>query len=257
MDATAPDRSLLLARAAGAPSPQLSARKRVYALLRARIISLELRPGAALSENELATELDVSRTPVRESLILLADEGLAEIYPRLGTFVARIRPEAVEEAQFIREAVELAGLRQSVQRVNEADIADLRALLSVQRETVDSGGAGRFFELDEAFHQRLLEISGHMTAWKVVNTAKAHLDRARRLSLPIPDIVTTMVDQHERVVDRLAAGDGDGAEAALRTHLRAVLHDIDEIRRRNPWYFADTGTGPAAAHDRDEAGRAR
>jgi len=244
MDATeAPGRSLLLARAAGAPTPQLSARKRVHSLLRARIVSLELRPGTALSENELAAELDVSRTPVRESLILLADERLAEIYPRLGTFVARIRPEAVREAQFVREAIELAGLRQSAHRAGEADIADLRALLAAQREVVGERGASRFFELDEAFHQRMLEISGHMTAWKVVNTAKAHLDRVRRLSLPMPDIVRAMVDQHEQIVDRLAAGDGDGAEVELRTHLRVVLHDFDEIRRLNPCYFADPGPG--------------
>jgi DNA-binding GntR family transcriptional regulator len=244
MDGTgAPDRGALrLARTSNAPAPQLSARKRVHALLRARIVSLELPPGTALSENELAAELDVSRTPVRESLILLADEALAEIYPRLGTFVSRIRIEAVYEAQFIREAVELAGLRRSVARVGEADIDDLRALLRAQRETVVDGGADRFFELDEAFHQRLLEISGHMTAWKVVNTAKAHLDRARRLSLPMPDIIESMVDQHEQVVERLAARDAAGAEAALQRHLRVVLDDIDEIRRRTPWYFADPGS---------------
>ncbi|MHA6628039.1 GntR family transcriptional regulator [Pseudonocardia sichuanensis] len=235
-----PDRSaLLLARTANAQAPQLSARQRVHALLRARIVSLELRPGTALSENELAAELQVSRTPVRESLILLADEALAEIYPRLGTFVSRIRPEAVAEAQFVREAIELAGLREAAPRVRAGDLADLRALLAAQREAVGEPGAGRFFELDETFHQRLLDVSGHRTAWKVVNTAKAHLDRARRLSLPMPEIVSKMVDQHEQVVERLAAGDGDGAETALRTHLRAVLHDIDEIRRRNPWYFAE------------------
>jgi len=244
MDGTgAPDRGALrLARTSNAPAPQLSARKRVHALLRARIVSLELPPGTALSENELAAELDVSRTPVRESLILLADEALAEIYPRLGTFVSRIRIEAVYEAQFIREAVELAGLRRSVTRVGEADIDDLRALLRAQRETVVDGGADRFFELDEAFHQRLLEISGHRTAWKVVNTAKAHLDRARRLSLPMPDMIESMVDQHEQVVERLAARDAAGAEAALQRHLRVVLDDIDEIRRRAPWYFADPGS---------------
>jgi len=244
MDGTgAPDRGALrLARTSNAPAPQLSARKRVHALLRARIVSLELPPGTALSENELAAELDVSRTPVRESLILLADEALAEIYPRLGTFVSRIRIEAVYEAQFIREAVELGGLLRSVTRVGEADIDDLRALLRAQRETVVDGGADRFFELDEAFHQRLLEISGHRTAWKVVNTAKAHLDRARRLSLPMPDMIESMVDQHEQVVERLAARDAAGAEAALQRHLRVVLDDIDEIRRRAPWYFADPGS---------------
>jgi GntR family transcriptional regulator, rspAB operon transcriptional repressor len=229
--------ALRLARAANAPVPPLSARRRVHALLRARIVSLELPPGTALSENEVAGELQVSRTPVRESLILLADEELAEIYPRLGTFVARIGLQAVREAQFVREAIELAALRESVARVRPDDVADLRELVRAQRQTVADGGGGRFFELDEAFHRRLLATSGHATAWKVVNTAKAHLDRARRASLPIPEIVGRMVDQHHTVVEHLAAGDGPAAEDALRVHLRAVLEDIDAIRQANPAYF--------------------
>ena len=218
MDAPgAPDRStLLMARTANSPAPKLTARQRVYAHLRARIVSLELRPGTALSENELAGELQVSRTPVRESLILLADESLAEVYPKLGTFVSRIRLEAVAEAQFVREAIELAGLRESAKRVRKGDIADLRALIAAQREALTEAGAGGFHELDEAFHQRLLQISGQGSAWRVVNTAKAHLDRVRHLGLSLPGLISKMIDQHAQIVELLATGDGIGAEAVTR-----------------------------------------
>ena len=85
-------------------------RRVVYETLRRKVLTLDLPPGTALSENELAAALGVSRTPVRESLILLADEGLVQVFPQVGTFVSRVDPDRVRDAQFLREAVELAAL---------------------------------------------------------------------------------------------------------------------------------------------------
>ena len=82
----------------------------MYETLRRKVLTLELPPGAALSENELAAALGVSRTPVRESLILLAEEGLVQVFPQVGSFVSRVDPDGVADAQFLREAVELAAL---------------------------------------------------------------------------------------------------------------------------------------------------
>ncbi|MFE4722608.1 GntR family transcriptional regulator [Streptomyces sp. NPDC056728] len=118
---------------AEASRPRESVRARVHALLRARITSLELLPGAPLSENELAAELDVSRTPVREALILLGEESLVDVFPKLGTFVSRISVDAVLEAQFMREALELAALREAVTKSGAPDITALRAILDAQR----------------------------------------------------------------------------------------------------------------------------
>src|SRR3954464_1739569 len=91
-------------------SRQRTNRRVVYEALRRRVLTLELPPGAALSENELAAALGVSRTPVRESLILLAEEGLVQVFPQVGSFVSRVDPVKVADAQFLREAVELAAL---------------------------------------------------------------------------------------------------------------------------------------------------
>lgn len=165
---------------AEASRPRESVRARVHALLRARITSLELLPGAPLSENELAAELDVSRTPVREALILLGEESLVDVFPKLGTFVSRISVDAVLEAQFMREALEVAALREAVTKSGAQDITALRAILDAQRAALKAGDADVFFEQDEAFHRRLMEASGHRTLWRTVATAKAHLDRARR-----------------------------------------------------------------------------
>src|ERR671921_1446848 len=91
-------------------APRLSVRDQQLDTLRRRIISLQLPPGEPLSENELAQELGVSRTPVRESLILLREEGLIQVFPQIGSFVSLVDLERVAQAQFIREAIECASL---------------------------------------------------------------------------------------------------------------------------------------------------
>jgi DNA-binding GntR family transcriptional regulator len=216
--------------------PQGSNRERVYAELRRRIVTLELAPGASLSENELAAQLSVSRTPVRESLILLADEGLVQIFPKLGSFVARIDPERVADAQFVREAIELANIPTAVEQADDAAITQLRGLIAAQRETSD---VNAFFELDEQFHRSLLAAGGHANAWRTVVAAKAHLDRARRLGMTSESSIQALTDEHAAVVDAVDERDGDKATTALRSHLRKVFTDIEKIRKRSPELFAD------------------
>ena len=115
-------------------------RRAVYEDLRRRILALELQPGATLSENELAAELGVSRTPVRESLILLADEGLVQVFPKVGSFVSRVDPQRVADAQFLREAVELASLKDlpPAGELDEDVLASLRANLEQQQRPMSS-----------------------------------------------------------------------------------------------------------------------
>ena len=210
-----------------------TARTLVHRVLRERIVSLDLTPGAAVSEGDLAAELGVSRTPVRESLILLAEEGLIHVYPQLGSFVARIDVQQVRDAQFIREAVELAALHAAAARATPADIAALRALIAAQREA----DAPTFFTLDDDFHRSLMAAAGHESAWRIVGSAKGHLDRVRRLSLPIPNTIERLIDEHTAVVDHLEAGREPAAEAALQRHLRGVFDDLDTIRTRHEDLF--------------------
>ncbi|NAZ75946.1 FCD domain-containing protein [Kineococcus sp. T13] len=210
--------------------------------LRRRIVGLELAPGAPLSENELAGELGVSRTPVRESLIVLVEEGLVSVVPQVGTFVSPVRLGDIATAQFIREALELASLGEAVERADDSDVAELRELLAEQRRAAARDDQDAFMALDDAFHVRLMAVSAHAAAWRAVGRAKAHLDRARRMSLPLPDQLGVLIDQHEAVVDAVAARDATAAAAALRTHLRKVFDDIAVIREQHPGFFtADEG----------------
>ncbi|MEU0466268.1 MULTISPECIES: GntR family transcriptional regulator [unclassified Amycolatopsis] len=211
-------------------------RRLVYETLRRKVLTLELAPGAALSENELAAVLGVSRTPVRESLILLAEEGLVQVFPQVGSFVSRVDMRRVADAQFLREAVELAALEDLPETPDAGVVAALEANLARQREAdID---LEEFFALDEEFHRGLLELSGHERAWPTVVSAKGHLDRARRLGLYEANTPEVFAGQHEEILRAVIARDVPLARATMRTHLREVFADIERIRARKPELFA-------------------
>src|ERR687894_38551 len=103
--------------------------------MRDAIVRVDLAPGQRLSENELAGQLGVSRTPVREALARLRDERLVAVVPQLGTFVTRISTGAVGDAQFVREALECAAIREAAVRAGDADVAALEEIVRRQEAT--------------------------------------------------------------------------------------------------------------------------
>ncbi|MBT0768264.1 GntR family transcriptional regulator [Kineosporia sp. J2-2] len=213
-----------------------SSRLAVYESLRRRILGLELAPGAALSENDLAAEMGVSRTPVRESMILLSEEGLVQVFPKVGTFVSRVDATRVADAQFLREAVELAALEDIPATPDPDLVAALRE--NLERQQVAGTDREEFFRLDEEFHHALLRLSGHGNSWSTVASAKGHLDRARRLGLYDAASPRPFVEQHADVLTAVLSGDTEAARTTLRGHLRAVFEDVERVRRRSPELFA-------------------
>ncbi|WP_210583270.1 GntR family transcriptional regulator [Streptomyces sp. GESEQ-35] len=220
-----------------------TSRRDIYIKLRQMVLTLELAPGAALSENELAASLGVSRTPVRESLIMLAQEGLVQVFPKVGSFVSRVDPAQVADAQFLREAVELASLEDLPERLDSVVVEELRDNLTRQQRA--DLGLEEFFALDEAFHQGLMRLSGHANVWTTVAAAKGHLDRARRLGLHENVSPAVFATQHLEIFDAIVGGNVPLARTAMRTHLRAVFSDIERIRAHSPELFAtDASTVP-------------
>lgn len=216
------------------------ARNQVYDLVRERIVSLELLPGARVSDAAIATELGVSRTPVREAVLQLEDEGLLRVVPQLGTFVARISVEAVHDAQFVREALETAALGRAVGRVTAADAERIKDNITAQRRAEVAGDNDRFYRLDQDFHRILMEVSGHARVWRIAQRIRAHMDRVRRLSLPEPSVISNLIDQHEVIATGLVDGDGEKAEAMLRDHVRLVAVNLPRLIEQYPDYFEQT-----------------
>lgn len=218
-----------------------SARTKAYEEIRRRILLLDLPPGTALSENELATTLGLSRTPIREALVLLVDEDLVQVFPKVGSFVSRVDMETVTEARFLREAIELASLRSIVPPLDEAQVASLRENVARQEQAL--GDRATFFTLDEEYHRGLMVLAGHEGSWTALARAKTHLDRARMLGLKTDPAYETFIDDHRAVLESVVAGDLEAAEARLRSHVRAILEAIEATRAAWPDLFA---TSPAS-----------
>jgi len=210
-------------------------RDRVYLTLREAITAAHLVPGRRLSENELAGQLGVSRTPIREALALLREERLVAIVPQLGTFVTRVSPAAVADAAFVREALECGAVRLAAERIDGAALAELQANLAAQEQADPAA----FDALDDDLHRTLCEAGGHAIAWTLAQRANGQLDRIRRLSLPEPGYLREMVDEHHDVVAAVARRDAEGAERALRHHLRMVPSLLPALRERHPDYFEE------------------
>lgn len=218
---------------------RVNAGERAYSVLRDAIVAAELEPGRRLSENELAEQLGISRTPVREALARLREDRLVAIVPQLGTFVTLISPQAVADAAFVREALECNAVRLTSTRIAADGLEELQAGLMAQERAIEEGEAETFDVLDESFHRTLCENSGHEIAWSLSRRANGHLDRIRRLSLPESGYMAEMLDQHRAIVAAVADADPDRAEKELRRHLHAVLSSLPEIRRIHPEYFED------------------
>ena len=214
-------------------------RDRVYLTLREAITTAALVPGRRLSENELARELGVSRTPIREALALLREERLVAIVPQLGTFVTRISTAAVADAAFVREALECSAVRLAAARIDSDALEGLQANLAAQEQALALADVAAFDGLDDDLHRALCEASGHGIAWTLAHRANGQLDRIRRLSLPEPGYFAEMVAEHGDVLAAVAAADPDGAERALRHHLRMVPSGLPAIRASHPEYFEE------------------
>lgn len=225
----------------------VTASARIHAALREQIIAMEIAPGTALQEKQIALACGVSRTPVREALLKLADERLVDIFPQYGTFVSRISLPAVRDAMVIRQALERTAVREAALRAGKAEIARLRAGLAEQKRAHESERIGDFHIADEEFHQALSEISGHPNLWRVVRTEKAQVDRCRILTLPATERRASVMAEHKAIVDAVAKNDADAAEAAMARHLDRVLPSVDALAEAHPDYFSEPAVDAEAA----------
>jgi DNA-binding GntR family transcriptional regulator len=228
----------------------------VHAALRRDIIAGRLAPRAMLSEQDIAAGFGISRTPVREAMIKLAEEGLVEIFPQYGSFVAPIKLRDVFDSQFAREALECAAVDKAIDRLDAAQERALKAVIARQRTLQRPQQRALFFRADEDMHMLILRIAGHGNAWHFIEGAKGQMDRVRHFAISIARKQATTLAEHEAVVDRLLARDRSGAVEAMRTHLRAILRTIELLRNEKSEYFADD-EGAAAPALPDIPGRQR
>lgn len=218
-----------------------SVREHTYRQLRRAAVQCTIPPGAALSEKDLAEQLGVSRTPVREALLRLSEEGLVAIAPQRGTTVTKIRVRQVREAQLVREVLERSLLALASRWPQRAASPMLDAIVVEQWRAAAADDYPGFLDADQSFHAALSALSGFAGVSRLTATARSHLDRVRALSLPESQVIQSRITEHEEILGALRAGDLQAADHRLTGHLRFVLEGLPGMRERHPDYFVSDG----------------
>jgi DNA-binding GntR family transcriptional regulator len=207
--------------------------EKVYAHLRRKIRELVLPPGAPLRKEEIALELAVSRAPVSEAIARLAEEGLVEVFPQHGSFVTPIRAADVRESLFIRTALETEAMRRLAPIAHAGLIDQLDDNLARQADALKASDLARFYDLDEALHALLFVAVESPRALRLLEAARAPLDRVRRLALPEPGRPEATLAEHRRLIEAVRSGDPEFAGAAMRVHLGMVGRTVErELAKR-------------------------
>lgn len=213
----------------------------VYQYLKDAIQYFDLMPGAVIRETELAEQLDVSRTPIREALIRLSNEYLVNIYPQRGTYVARIDFQMAREIAYMRHlldteiCLDLCRRRQSVQ-------AETEQAIYFMTQAVKKHLPVEYIKNDNAFHRAIFERAGHEQIWDIISNSRAHYNRVLVLDMQRPGILEKSLEEHLNIMRCIE----DGDETAL-TRILDVHHDHKNdqtweilIREQFPQYFVET-----------------
>ncbi|MFP3043200.1 GntR family transcriptional regulator [Treponema primitia] len=217
----------------------------VYVNLRKNIINLNLAPGTGISEKEIALRYKVSRTPVRETFIHLAKEGLLQVVPQKETLVSRINFSRVEQESFLRESLEMAVLEPFISKSKPEHFAALKQLIREQREAIKNDDYITFVTHDDAFHHALFSIAGQELSWAVLEQMSGHYHRIRLLTVRFKGIAAGIVEQHKNLLGALQKGDLPTAGALLKQHLHKLGDEKNLLIEEFPDYFVSEEGGNA------------
>lgn len=213
----------------------------VYSILRQAIISSQLSPGEAIRKELVAAQLGVSRTPVSDAINRLADEGLVEIYPQTGTFVARLWLDKIETAQFVRVALETAAVRRAAEHSTPEVAARLKQNLERQRKAADRRDFEQFYDLDEALHDMICDAAGLIGLREIASRERSQIDRVRRLLLHYETRMIETLVEHEAIIAALIEKDADRAARTMETHISQMGKMLLQLRQKRPELFGTQG----------------
>jgi DNA-binding GntR family transcriptional regulator len=203
-----------------------------YARLRDAIVTGRLQPNERLVEAELIELLGVSRTAVRTALVRLAQEGLVVHERNRGARVRYVDETEAVEIVLARAALEALAVRQAAERATPEDVEELRTVLREMRDRLDEGDLLGASGENAVLHSKLLELSGNQTVIRLVGGLKSQLVRFQYRTILVPGRSARSFDEHSAIVDAVAAGDADAAEAAMRRHLSHVADALSAPRER-------------------------
>ena len=196
-------------------------------------------PRQKVSEKSIAASLNLGRTPVREALIRIEREGLIEVVPQSGTYIATIDMNIAKEGRFVRECIEPQVMMEALAKHSSAQFETLRQNLNAQKKAAKADQTDLFFDLDQKFHQTFYQIADRSQIWDWLQLNNLQLNRFRRLRLKVPGLDwQTLLAQHEQIIAAFSDCNIDDLNYLIRSHLHLVLDEQQRVIERFPNYFS-------------------
>lgn len=216
--------------------PRESSGEYALRIIKENIVSLELAPGSQISENELAAEMGLSRTPVREALIELSKVKIVDVQPQKKSTIPLIDYDMVEESRFVRSLLECAVAELDCEMASAADLERLNENIRLQNLYLDDFYSGQLMDLDNQFHGMLFDIAKKSQVYALIQNISIHFDRVRTMALSSVKS-TKIVQDHVNLVDAIRRRDGSAARELMELHLNRYDIDAAALRSAYPQYF--------------------
>ncbi len=214
-----------------------SQKKDAYSRLRRDIIELRLKPGMILSIQALCTHYDSSRSPMRDTLLRLAQEGLITLLPQRGTMISKIDFKRVEEERFLRVSVEREVTALFLTCCNRTDVDFLEQSIQKQEACVAGGKLREFLAADDEFHWRFYRAADKSWCAETLDSVSGHYRRLRLLSVIEPSISENILSQHREMMKAIRDGDGQLLLDIFNRHLKNLDDEGPEFFRKFPDLF--------------------
>jgi DNA-binding GntR family transcriptional regulator len=215
----------------------------VYSALRKAIVELYLQPGVILSMKDICEHLSIGRSPVRDALIRLDQEGLVTLLPQKGTMISQIDSWRVEQERFLRISVEEEVMALFMACHTSSDIYLLQDILRRQQECADKEGTHfrEFLELDDEFHHLFYRVTDKEFCYQMIQNVSGHYQRMRLLSCGIGDRLREIIDQHNAMITALQSRDTEVMNNLFHLHLRKVDREERLVQKTYPNLFKGEG----------------
>lgn len=202
--------------------------ERAYHAIKEAILSLQLEPGAALVENELAAQLGISKIPLREALHQLENEGLVTRIPYKGVYVSNLSLKEAAEITAVRGALEGLAARLAAQRLDDKQLAEAERLLDEAERALNEGNKDLCVARGKEFHDLLIANCGNSELPPLLQVLDDRFHRFRLISNEVRGRTAQSQHEHRSVLQALKRRDPEAVEAAMRHHLSSVSVDLEK-----------------------------
>lgn len=216
----------------------INATEKAYNEIQRRILSLELPPGTFISRNDIAEQLEISKTPIREALQHLEQDGLVRIFPQSKTIVTKININEIKKTNFLRVSIESEVIREMILNTDEEALARLKKILEQQEKLVDNlRMLEEFDELDKEFHNVMFKSVGQEELNAILRSKMGHKIRASKLGLLEKGKVRKLYEDHKSIYEAIIKKNQQKANECIRTHLSRTISKIEDLKKEKPYFF--------------------